>query len=135
MRTLLQTLILMLLCGYQLMAAEPPEQAIRDRLDAYHLAERSGDLDGILDMYAEDFVDPQGANKAVLEGFFRTLIEQGLLSGLEADMSATDISVEGLSATAGPVSYTTALGTNSYAYRLRKDEDGRWRFVASQQLD
>ena len=135
MRTVFLLLITMAVGNTAATAEESAEQQVREALHAYHLAEIQGDLDGILNAYAEDFMDPQGATKPMLSEFFQALVAQGLLYELEVDMSAIVIEVDGDRASAGPVSYTTALGSNTYSYHLRKDTDGSWRFVSSLVLE
>jgi len=131
MRTLFSVLFSLVLLSNTVTAEESANQQILDALNSYHLAETQGDLDGILNAYADDFVDPQGATKSMLTEFFMALIAQGLLNDLKVDMSSMVINVDGERANAGPVSYSTVLGTNTYSYQMRKDTDGSWRFVSS----
>lgn len=115
--------------------ASAPEEEIVSALAAFHEAEREGDLDGILNAYAEDFVDAEGTSKAIVAEFFGVLISQGLLAGLVVDMAAMEIRVDGDSASAGPVTYHTGFGSNTYNYDLRRELDGEWRFVSNELLN
>ena len=135
MRTLFSVLFLLALFSNTAKAEESVNQQILGALNSYHQAELEGDLDGILNAYADDFVDPQGATKSMLAEFFMALVSQGLLNDLKVDMSSIVIEVEGERASAGPVSYSTALGTNTYSYQMRKDRDGSWRFIRSRLIN
>lgn len=134
MRTIFSFLTLLALFSNSASAEESVDQQIRQALNDYHTAEVQGDLDGILNAYAEDFTDPQGATKPMLTEFFRAMIAQGVLKNLEVDMSNLSIDIDGDRASVGPVAYSTALGTNAYSYQMRKDKDGSWRFVSSKVL-
>jgi ketosteroid isomerase-like protein len=111
-----------------------PRDEVLAALEAYHAAERAGDVPAILDAYSDDFADAQGTGKSVLLGFFQAIVDGGVLDDLEVDMAATEVQVDGDIAIVQPITYTTMLGTNTYAYRLAREEDGVWRFVYSEQL-
>jgi ketosteroid isomerase-like protein len=117
-------------------ASQPPspEQEVLAALEQYHTSERAGDVAGILNAYSDDFEDVQGTDKSVLRGFFETIVAQGILDNLQVDMEATVVSIDGDTALVAPITYTSVMGSDTYAYRLRKEADGEWRFIFSEMI-
>lgn len=134
MRYFISLLVMLIGISCTAQPMQTTEQQILAALSNYHTAEREGNLEAILDSYSEKFEDAQGTNKIVLAGFFSILVDQGLLEDLVVDLETMVISVEDDSATVGPVSYTSQLGSNSYRYRLQREEDSKWRFIYSEEL-
>ena len=58
--------------------------------------------------------------------------EQGFLDGITSNTDNMEITVEGLSATAGPVDLEGVFGTLSVTYELEK-RGGKWLIVSGTQ--
>lgn len=111
-----------------------PSEEITATLEQFHAAERSGDLAQVLDTFSDDYSNSKGATKSLLRGFFEPLIDQGLLQTMTISVENTEVTVDGDTATAFPVSYSTAAGTITYTYEFAKEPDGAWRIVKSEPI-
>ena len=111
-----------------------PETEVRDALDSFHAAQKSGDIDALLAKYSEDFTNSQGATKAVIGPFLQTMIAQGLFEGVTPALENLKITVNGDSAVATPVEYQTPLGKAGWTYEFKKEADGVWRVTSAEQL-
>lgn len=134
MRHLVTLAVSLLFVGYTSAASPTMEEQVLAALEGFHVAERDGNLQGILDSYSEEFQDSQGSSKAMLAGFFDAIVSQGLLKDLVVDMDEMIIRVDGDKATAAPITYTSQLGSNTYAFTLRLEENSNWRFIFSEEL-
>ena len=95
----------------------------------------ANDVERILAVFSEDFSNAQGANKAVLRGFFEAAISQGVFGSLEMSMEDCEIVVDRDSATASPVIFTTYLGSASYSYKMKREANGVWRITNSELIN
>ena len=111
-----------------------PAEEVQAALDRFHTAEKSGDLETVLDTFSDDFSNSLGATKPILRGFFAPLIAQGVLQQMTIDDTKAVIDVDGDSATVTPVTYTTGMGAMSYVYTFRKEADGNWRIIQSETI-
>ena len=138
MTTLLAVLMgVAAVCGCATMAPSgpTPEEEVGAALDAYHNAEKAEDVDGMVAAFSEDFTNSMGATKSMLRAFFEGAVSMGLLPELVIDMENCEVNVEGNTATAGPVTYKTSSSTETYSYKLKKEEDGVWRIINSEPVD
>jgi len=115
------------------MAIADPAEEVLATLTAYHEAERAEDVERMLAAFSEDFSNSQGTTKPLLRAYFEGLVAEGNLPGLGINMEDCRISVEGDSAAVGPVIYGSLMGGTSYVYRLKREADGIWRIVNSEQ--
>ena len=56
-------------------------------------------------------------------------IDQGFLDDVEVNDEESEILIEGETATAGPIEYSSAMGSLMMELILKKDADGGWRIV------
>ncbi len=130
--TLAASIVPVLICACATMGGPPPEEAVRDVLDELREAELAQDVDRILAAFSDNYSNAQGANKAVLHGFFESAISQGVFKNMQVDMAVCEIVATGDSASASPVTITTFVGTASYSYRFKKEGDDVWRITNSE---
>ena len=113
-------------------SAPPPrsdEELIQNLVQAAMDALAAKDIDALVSAYSEDFSSDNG-DKADTIAFLEGAADQGFLDGLEIDQSGVVISVDGETATAGPVALEGAFGAINLSFELEK-RDGKW-WVTSQ---
>lgn len=115
-------------------AAPDPVEAVLAALSDYHAALTAEDVGRLVATFSDEFQSPDGGSKAMMEGYFQGLIGMGALDGIEADMEECEIEVEGNEATVGPVWYETMMGRVGNRYTMKKEADGVWRIVSSEQI-
>jgi len=132
--TLLVMAIIAVVVGCATTSSGPnPAKQVTAVLDAYHAAMRTQNVEKLLAVFSEDFSNSQGATKPMLRGYFEAVLDT--LKTVEIDMAQCEISMEGDSASAEPVIYTSsAMGKVSNSYRMKKENDGAWRIVNSEQI-
>lgn len=112
---------------------EETEPLTEEQMPIFALVEKgmtalvSADIDAMMDIYAEDFVSDQGANRAGQEQFLRDAQAQGFLDGIQYDLTPMEIVVDGDEATAGPIDLEGAFGVLSVEFELEKQPDGEWK--------
>ncbi len=111
-------------------AAGPSDEELIQTLVATAMnALATKDIDALVALYADDFSSDNG-DKADTEAFLRGAAEQGFLDGLEIDQSGMAITVDGTTASAGPIALEGAFGAITLSFELAK-RDGSW-IVTSQ---
>jgi len=103
-------------------------------LAAYHQAEKKQDVEKMIAAYSESYSNSDGADRSAVRRYFEDAVAQGVYSALSVDMKKCDITMDGNIATATPVIYESPTGKTSYSYRLRKESDGVWRIINSEQI-
>jgi len=91
------------------------------------------DVGKIMAAYSDDYSAAPGS-KSDLRAFFDGLGAQGALQNTTVGMEECEFSVDGDSATAGPVVYESPTSRTLYQYKLKKEVDGVWRIVNSEQV-
>ena len=102
-------------------------------LGALQTAEEAEDVAGMLAIFSDDFSNADGATKQAITQMFEGLVAQGVFEAISFDTSKAQVTVDGDSATATPVSVVTPQGVQSFTYHLKKESDGVWRIVDSVQ--
>ena len=113
-------------------SAPPPpsdEEVIQGMVAAAMDALAAKDIDALVAAYSDDFSSDNG-DKADTIAFLEGAADQGFLDGLEIDQSGVVISIDGETATAGPVALEGAFGAINLSFELEK-RDGKW-WVTSQ---
>ena len=126
------TLVVALVCGCATFGKGPSdEELIMQTLDGYTAGLVAQDIDKLMAAYSDDFETEDGLGKEDLGEFLAGAIDQGYLEDVEADADDCEIKIEGDKATAGPVVYSSAMGSITVEYTMKKDADGAWRIVES----
>jgi len=107
------------------------EKAVAKVLDAYHTAMKAGDVEKVMAAISENYGNSQGTNKAEMRMFIAGAAAQNAFAGMSVDMSKCEISVAGDTAAAKPVIYDPAT---AYMYKIKKESDGVWRIISSEQI-
>ena len=126
--------ILMMTMGWMSAHAAGAEDEVLAAMTAFHEAEVAGDMDAIMNSYADSFTDSMGTTKEVVYGFFQMAVESGALLSMEVDMQEATVIVTADTAVVEPVRYVSGFGPSSYRYTLQKEADGQWRFINSEML-
>jgi hypothetical protein len=107
----------------------PTEQATAAVAD-YHAALEAQNVEGMMALVSNDFSGPLGFNKVRLRTLFEALFIQGLKSSVvKCDTVAQEDSASAISV------YSSHVGPNtSSKMTLKKEADGVWRIVSSEQL-
>ncbi len=96
-------------------------QGVLDDMMAALLAQ---DVEKMVSFYADDFSSDTG-DKAATQEFLEGAKDNGLLEDLEIDTSELEISVDGTSATAEPITLETSIGAIALGFELQK-RGGSW---------
>jgi hypothetical protein len=123
--------LLALTGGCAMFATGPSdEEMIAATMDTMFAATAAQDLDKMMALYSEDYMGENGEGKAEVRDFLAEAIDMGYMEELKVTSEEMKITVEGDTATAGPVGYDIMGNELSIAYNLKK-EDGTWRIVGS----
>ena len=106
------------------------EEMIAATMDTMFAAIAAQDLDKMMALYSDDYKGENGEGKAEVRDFLAEAIDMGYMEDLEVTSEDMKITVDGDTATAGPVGYDIMGNEFSIAYDLKK-EDGTWRIVGS----
>jgi hypothetical protein len=125
-------MVVALVCGCATIGKGPSdEELITQTLDGYASGLVEQDIDKMMAAYSDDFETEDGLGKEDLREFMSGAIDQGYLDDVEADAEDCEIKIEDGKATAGPVVYSSAMGSITVEYTMKKEADGVWRIVES----
>jgi len=123
-------LVLMLVAAC---ATSRPKLTDKELIDAltqeYLAALQAQDIDKMMAAYSDDFEGENGESKDDIREFLSGAKDQGYLEDIEANMDPCEIKIEGGKATVGPVEYSSALGSLTFEFTMKKDPDGMWRIA------
>ena len=129
---LVAAMVVALVCGCATMGKGPSdEELIKQTLDGYAAGLVSQDVDKMMAAYSDDFEGESGAGKEDMRQFLSGAVDQGYLDDVEANVEECEIKIEGDKATVGPVEYSSAMGSMTFEYTMKKEADGCWRIVES----
>ena len=83
----------------------------------------------IMAVYSDSYKDTQGRGKADLQKYITDAISQGYLDNVKVDIDKAIVTVNGETATAGPVTLEGSMGTVSLMSTWAKEGAG-WKIVA-----
>jgi len=108
------------------------EELVADVMAQWETAMESGTADEIIALYSENYQGTRGYGrdewKSMLERFLPRVRQQGVKM---ADTSEMVISVEGDTATAGPITFGSGRRSMKMQLTLTKEADGVWRITKS----
>jgi uncharacterized protein YndB with AHSA1/START domain len=93
-------------------------------LDRLHAAQEAHDLDGMLAVYGDGYVDASGMRR-----YFEGLIEADAFRDRTVDLAAAEVFVFRDQALVKPVVYKTPRGPRAFSYHLDRQPDGRWAII------
>ena len=124
------TMVVALACGCATFGKGPSdEELIEQTLAGYNAALVAQDIDKMMAAYSDDFEGENGESKDDIREFLSGAKDQGYLEDIEANMDPCEIKIEGGKATVGPVEYSSALGSLTFEFTMKKDPDGMWRIA------
>ena len=108
-----------------------PEAGVSDTIDDWAEALLAKDIDAVMETYSEDFRGYDYSDKATVAGYLDERKYMGDLDGMDIDLSAVEITVDGDTAKAGPI------GVSGYSFDITihfdlANEDGEWRLVGQE---
>lgn len=103
--------------------------AVKALLGVYATAIENTDIEALATVYADDWQSAKDISKdEMLDHYSRS-------SGMTVLFSATELHIDGNTATASPVSIASPKGTITFAHTLRKEADGAWRICHTETID
>lgn len=105
-----------------------PEEEIRAKLDPWSQAFVAQDIETVMSFYSEDFDHYEYNDKAGLQSFLKDAVDMGYLNDAVVDMQQTVVTVEGETATAGPIGLQASFGSAMITLTLKDESDG-WKIV------
>jgi beta-fructofuranosidase len=124
---------LFILCGCT--SKEDVEAEVLAVMHDYRVAMLAADADALLALYSEDWGDHHGATKESLKASYQGMREKGGYEGIEIDLGAAEVVVDGDIATVTPVTLSSPVGSITYTHKLKKEADGVWRLVRTDGID
>lgn len=117
-------------------AQENFEIEIREALNSYHAALSAGNLEQILDHFSNQYSNSLGATKTMLPAFFGDPGVQAAMAAQQPNLDNTVFNLVGDVAVVTPIIYTSPVAPRAtWTYRFRKEEDGVWRLINSEQIN
>ena len=124
--------VLTLWCGCATMGrGMSDEERVRAVLVEWKAAFAELDIDAIMEPYSEDYAGPRGTGKQEVREFIDRAIRQGSLEEMEMDIENAEITVDGDTAVAAPVTFSGDFPPMRLTLELKKEDDGCWRFAGS----
>ena len=105
-----------------------PEEAIRAKLGPWSEAFVAQDIDTVMSFYSEDFTHYEYNNKAGLQSFLKDAVDMGYLNDATVDMANTTVTVDGDTATAGPIDLQASFGSAVLNLTLKNEAEG-WKII------
>ncbi len=109
------------------------EAQLTAALGQWKAALEAQDLDKMMEPYSDDYEDERGEGKEGVRQFLSGLIDEGALEDIDMDISEAEINIEGDKATVGPILYAGSWGEVEIMRILKKEADGVWRVVGTEQ--
>jgi len=120
-----------LISGCQMGATD--EEQLTAALGQWKAAVEAQDLDKMMEPYSDDYEGESGEGKEGVRQFLSGLIDEGALEDIDMDISEAEINIEGDKATVGPIVYSGDWGEVEMMRILKKEADGVWRVVGTEQ--
>jgi hypothetical protein len=120
-----------MICSCATMGEQQPaaEEEIRAVLVDGFASLKRGDIEKVMAVVSDDYMDSRGADKSALRLENERNIAQETLAGITFNLDRSEIVLEGSSAVVKPVIYESPVGNSAYEYRMKKEGDGLWRLV------
>jgi ketosteroid isomerase-like protein len=126
--------ISLILISYAGKSYAAPHQEARAALVSFLENSQANNVDGMLAAYSDEYQDSRGGHKGVLRGAFNAMIAQGIFTNWSFDITDCEVAIDGNIAAMSPVHLSSPFGNSSYAYKMKRETDGVWRIVNSEEL-
>jgi ketosteroid isomerase-like protein len=125
-------LAIVMLCGCQILGVGPSdEDLVKATMADWKAALIAHDLDKLMEMYSENYVNTQGGDKNSVRDFIAGAIDQGYLDNVKVNLEDAQVTIEDDKADVGPVELTSDAGTYVLDYTLQKEKKV-WLIVFSE---
>ena len=133
--SLVAVLLAVLVCGCASLGKGPADgERIAGMLADWKAALEAHDVDKLMTAYSEDFEGRGGAGKEQVREFLQGAIDQGYLDGAEISLEDAETTIDGGTASVGPVVLSSDRGAMEIELKLIKESDGAWRIVGSDRV-
>ena len=123
----------LLAAGCEMAGGLSDEDQLTAALGQWKSALEAQDLDKMIEPYSDDYEGERGEGKEGVRQFLGGMIDEGALEDVEMDISEAEIKIEGDKATVGPIMYAGDWGEIEMMRILKKESDGVWRVVGTEQ--
>lgn len=127
------TLVLVLVLGCATMGGRKDQKSIDKTLAQWKAAIEAKDTDAMMPAYSESFKGERGETKAELRDFLKKAKDQGYLDAAKVNMTKSAIEIKKGVATVSPVGLSSNAGAMSITLTMKKDTDGTWRIVGTEE--
>ncbi len=124
---------LFVLAGGCEMGGLSDEAQLTAALGQWKVATEEQDIDKMMEPYSEDYEGNNGEGKEGVREFLSGMKEQGALEEIDMDVSEAEVTIDGDTATVGPITYAGDWGEVQMLRNLKKESDGVWRVVGAEQ--
>jgi len=122
-----------LAAGCEMTGGLSDEAQLNTALGQWKSALEAQDIDKIMEPYSDDYEGERGEGKEGVRQFLSGMMDEGALEDVEMDISEAEIKIEGDKATVGPIIYAGDWGEIEMMRILKKESDGVWRVVGTEQ--
>lgn len=127
------SLVMGLMCGCATMGGgKSDEEQIMGVVESLKTAMNGQDIEGIMAVYSEDYRGRRDSGKERMREWLSRAIENDRLKEIEINLEEAVVTIDGDTATAGPISMTSQRGTREFSYNMKKEADGVWRIIGRQ---
>jgi len=127
---LVGAMVVALVCGCAMLGRGPTDEELITRaISDYNAGLAAKNLDRVMAAFSEDFQGEGGGDKDDMRQLFEDAIDGGYLDDLEVNDADCQIKIEGKTATVGPIEYSSAMGSMSFEFTMKKEADGMWRII------
>jgi len=124
-----------LVCGCQTVGVGPSdEEIVSTTMAEWKAVLVAKDLDKLMAAYSEDYVSSRGTGKDSTREFMTRAFDEGFMDSVKVKIEDAQITLEGDTATFGPVEFVSDRGAMKLGYTLRK-ENGTWLIVGSKRWE
>ena len=109
------------------------EELISGLINKSKVAQEAQDIDSMMAAYSKDYQGQNGESIEQVREFLEGMKYQGYLEGTKMDIEEAKISVDGDTGTIEPIKYSGDWGEMQIRILLKKENDGVWRYTASEE--
>jgi ketosteroid isomerase-like protein len=128
--------VFILATGCEMAGGLSDEAQLTTVLEQWEVATEAQDLDRMMEQYSDDYEDSGGeGGKEGVRQFLTQVMDEGDLEDIDMDIGEAEINIEGDKATVAPIIYTGNWGEVQMTYDFKKESDGVWRVVGSEEYN
>jgi ketosteroid isomerase-like protein len=125
--------LFVLAAGCEMAGGLSDEAQLTAALGQWKAAIEAQDVDKMMAPYSDAYEGQRGEGKEGVRQFLKGMMDQGYLEDIDMDIENAEITIEGDTATVGPIRYSGNWGEMETMRTLKKESDGVWRVVGVEQ--